>query len=155
MGIIVPKSHRLANQPKVRVKDLANEPILLDPRSANPRLYDDIITAIHAQGVNLTVTSEVHNGEVLLMLVASGLGLMFGTEHAGRMLTAAGLHWKPVGDLGLELRDVVMWRPDDSEDPLLRPFLDIVRELRSERRAPRVGEVEETGRRRRRARPRV
>jgi len=135
MGIIMPKGHRLAKKPKIRVKDLVNEPILMDPRSANPLLYDDIITAIHAHGVNLNVTSEVPNGEVLLMLVASGLGLTFGTQNAGRMLTPAGLQWKPVSDLALEVRDVVMWRPDDAEAPLLRPFLDVVRELRSELRA--------------------
>jgi len=145
MGIIMPKGHRFANQPRVRVKDLVNEPILMDPRSANPRLYDDIITAIRAHGVNLNVTSEVPNGEVLLMLVASGLGLTFGTENAGRMLTLAGLQWKPVSDLGLEVRDVVMWRPDDAEAPLLRPFLDVVRELRSELHVPRTRGTEHTG----------
>jgi DNA-binding transcriptional LysR family regulator len=155
MGIIMPKGHRLANQPKVRVKDLVNEPILMDPRSANPRLYDDIIAAIRPHGVNLNVTSEVPNGEVLLMLVASGLGLTFGTENAGRMLTLAGLQWKPVSDLGLEVRDVVMWRPDDAEAPLLRPFLDVVRALRSELHVPRPKRAEHAGKERRRSRRRV
>lgn len=149
MGIIMPKGHHLAKQPKVRVKDLVNEPILMDPRSANPRLYDDIIMAIRAHGVNLDLTSEVSNGEVLLMLVASGLGLTFGTEHAGRMLTLAGLQWKPVSDLSLEVRDIVMWRPDDTEAPLLRPFLDVVHELRSELRSPGKGRAQELGKERR------
>ncbi|MEI9936648.1 MAG: LysR family transcriptional regulator [Pseudomonadota bacterium] len=155
MGIIMPKGHHLAKQPKVRVKDLVNEPILMDPRSANPRLYDDIIMAVRAHGVNLNVASEVPNGEVLLMLVASGLGLMFGTEHVGRMLTLAGLQWKPVSDLRLEVRDVVMWRLDGAEAPLLRPFLDIVRELRAERYASGAGPADERGQRRRRSRGRA
>jgi DNA-binding transcriptional LysR family regulator len=146
VGIMMPKGHRLANQPRVRVRDLVNEPILVDPRSANPRLYDDMITAIRAHGVNLDVTAEVPNGEVLLMLVASGLGVTFGTENAGRMLTLAGLQWKPVSDLGLEVRDVVMWRPDDAEAPLLRPFLAVVRELRSELGALRTKERRRSGR---------
>ena len=155
MGIIVPKDHRLAKQPKIRVKDLVNEPILMDPRSANPRLYDDIIIAFRAHGVNLDVALEVSNGEVLLMLVASGLGLMFGTEHVGRMLTLAGLQWQPVNDLRLEVRDVVMWRVQDAGAPLLRPFLDIVRELRSERDARGTGQTDEHGPRRRRSRGRA
>ncbi len=150
MGIIMPKGHRLLNQPRVRVKDLANEPILMDPRRANPLLYDDIITAVREHGVNLNVTSEVSNGEVLLMLVASGVGLMFGTEGAGQMLTPAGLQWKPVSDLGLEVRDLVMWRPDDAEAPLLRPFLDIVRELRAECLAQGTGQAKNSGKARRR-----
>jgi LysR family transcriptional regulator, benzoate and cis,cis-muconate-responsive activator of ben and cat genes len=146
VGIMMPKGHRLASQPRVRVRDLVNEPILIDPRSANPRLYDDMITAVRAHGVNLNVTSEVPNGEVLLMLVASGLGLTFGTENAGRMLTLAGLQWKPVSRLGLEVREVVMWRPDDAEAPLLRPFLAVVRELRAELGALRTQERRWSGR---------
>ncbi len=147
MGILMPKSHHLLNKPRVRVKDLANEQILMDPRSANPRLYDDIITAIRAHGVNLNLTSEVPNGEVLLMLVASGLGLMFGTETAGWMLTPAGLQWKPVSGLELEVRELVMWRPDNAEASLLQPFLDVVRELRSELGAAGTGGGHKNGRR--------
>lgn len=155
LGLMMPKGHRFANQPKVRVKDLVNEPILMDPRSANPRLYDDILAAVRAHGVNLDVTSEVLNGEVLLMLVASGLGLTFNTETMARILTLCGLHWKPVSDLDLEVREIVMWRPEDTEAPLLRPFLDVVRELRSELHAPGTGQAKDTGKERRRPRRRV
>lgn len=129
LGVLVPKGHRFVALASVGVKDLVNEPILMDPRSANPRLYDDIVAAIRAHDVNLNVASEVPNGEVLLMLVASGSGITFGPENAGRMLTLAGLQWRPVRDLGLEVRDVVVWRRDEAENPLLRPFLDVVREL--------------------------
>jgi DNA-binding transcriptional LysR family regulator len=152
MGLIMPKDYRLASRSRLQVKDLVNEPILMDPRSANPRLYDDIITAVRAHGVNLNVISEVPNGEVLLMLVASGLGLMFGTEHAGRMLAPAGLQWTPVRDLRLEVRDIVMWRPNDAEDPLLRPFLDVVRELRAELHVPSAGRAHRTNQKRPRSR---
>lgn len=157
MGIIMPKSHRLANKPKLRVNDLVNEPILMDPRSANPRLYDDIITSVRARGVNLNVTSEIPDGEVILLLVASGLGLAFTTGYEVRFFPFIGSQWKPVSDLGLEVRELVMWRPDDAETPLLRPFLDVVRELRSERNAPGAGQAEDGdgGRRRRRSRARA
>lgn len=117
MGIIMPKGHRLANKPTLRVNDLVNEPILMDPRSANPRLYDDIIASVRARGVNLNVTSEIPNGEVLLLLVASGHGLAFGTGYAARVFSFVGSQWKPVSDLGLEVRELVMWRPDDAEAP--------------------------------------
>lgn len=152
MGIIVPNDHRLANQPKIRVKELMNEPIFMDPRSANPRLHDDIIAAVRAHGVNLNVTSEVPNGEALMLLVASGFGLAFWTEYAARVLPLGGTQWKPVGDLDVEVREIVMWRPDDAEAPLLRPFLDIVRELRSELHAPGTGQAKNTGKARRRSR---
>lgn len=152
MGIIMPKGHRLANKPTLRVNDLVNEPILMDPRSANPRLYDDIIASVRARGVNLNVTSEIPNGEVLLLLVASGHGLAFGTGYAARVFSFVGSQWKPVSDLGLEVRELVMWRPDDAEAPLLRPFLDVVRDLRTELHGPGVGRAEDRGRRSRRPR---
>lgn len=151
MGIIVPNDHRLANQPKIRVKELMNEPILMDPRSANPRLHDDIIAAVRAHGVNLNVTSEVPNGEALMLLVASGFGLAFWTEYAARVLPLGGTQWKPISDLNVEVHEIVMWRPGDAEAPLLRPFLDIVRELRSELHAPGTGQVKKKGSVRRRS----
>jgi DNA-binding transcriptional LysR family regulator len=152
MGIIVPNDHRLANQPKVRVKELMNEPILMDPRSANPRLHDDIIAAVSAHGVNLNVTSEVPNGEALMLLVASGFGLAFWTEYAARVLPLGGTQWKTVADLDVEVREIVMWRSEDAETPLLRPFLEIVRELRSQRHVPGTAQARNKGKARRRSR---
>jgi DNA-binding transcriptional LysR family regulator len=150
MGIIVPTNHPFVERARVHVKDLANEPILLDPRSANPQLYDDIMAAVRARGVNLNVTKEIANGEILLTLVASGIGSSFGTENAARIFSLVGSRWKRVEDLRLEVREIVMWRPDDAESPLLRPFLDVVRELRAERHAPTpAGSVARTSRARR------
>lgn len=151
MGIIVPNDHHLANQPKIRVKELVNEPIFMDPRSANPRLHDDIIAAVRAHGVNLNVTSEIPNGEALILLVASGFGLAFWTEYASRVLPLGGTQWKPIGDLNVEVREIVMWRPGDAEAPLLRPFLDIVRELRAELHAPTAAQAKNKRRARRRS----
>jgi len=151
MGIIVPNDHRLAGQPKIRVKDLMNELVFMDPRSANPRLHDDLIAAVRAHGVNLNVTSEVPNGEALMLLVASGFGLAFWTEYAARVLPLGGTQWKPISGLDVEMREIVMWRPSDAQAPLLRPFLDVVRELRSELHAPGTGQAKSTRRARRRS----
>lgn len=142
LGIIVPRQHPLATQSMIKIKDLANEPMLMDPRKSNPRLYDDIIAAVRARGVTLHVASEILDGEALLTLVASGYGLAFGSETAAPVLPAGTAIWKPVRDLGLEMRDIAMWRPD-AQSPLLRPLIDLVCEFGV---APRN---RETGRRRR------
>jgi len=42
--------------------------------------------------------------------------------------------WRPLSDLGVELRDVAMWRADAVRSPLLRPLLDIVGEVRTQLR---------------------
>jgi DNA-binding transcriptional LysR family regulator len=128
LGIIVSKQHPLATKSMIRVKDLANESMLMDPRKSNPRLYDDIIAAVRARGVTLNVTSEILDGEALLTLVASGFGLTFGSETAAPFLTVGTAIWRPVSDLGLEMLNIAMWRPD-AQPPLLRPLIDLVREF--------------------------
>lgn len=133
LGIIMSKEHRLAGRSRIRVKDLAGEPMLVDPRKSNPRLYDDIIAAVRAHGVVLDL-EEVVDGEAVLLLVASGDGLTFGPENVAPVL-ALGLGqaiWRPVSDLHLEMRDIVMWRPEDAQSPLLRPLIEIVREVQLE-----------------------
>ncbi|AUX34718.1 MULTISPECIES: LysR family transcriptional regulator [Sorangium] len=137
LGIVVPKQHPLATASMINVKDLATEPMLMDPRKSNPRLYDDIIAAVRARGVTLHVASEILDGEALLTLVASGYGLTFGAEPAARFLAVGTAVWRPVSDLGLEIRDIAMWRPD-AQSLLLRPLIDLVRESGA---APRDREV--------------
>ncbi|WP_437934389.1 LysR family transcriptional regulator [Sorangium sp. So ce341] len=149
LGIVVPKQHPLATASTIKVKDLATEPMLMDPRKSNPRLYDDIIAAVRARGVTLNVASEILDGEALLTLVASGFGLTFGAEPAASFLDVGTAIWRPVSDLGLEMRNIAMWRPD-AQSPLLRPLVDLVRELGA---APRDREMglrrRESGRQRR------
>ncbi|WP_438007455.1 LysR family substrate-binding domain-containing protein [Sorangium sp. So ce321] len=138
LGIVVPKQHPLATRSVIKVKDLATEPMLMDPRKSNPRLYDDIIAAIRARGVTLNVTAEILDGEALLTLVASGFGLTFGAEPAAPFLAVGTAVWRPVSDLGLEMRNIAMWRPD-AQSLLLRPLLDLLRE--EGRRARATGQA--------------
>ena len=147
LGIRLPKEHRFAKKATLRVEDLAGEPILMGPRRQRPRLYDDIISAVRARGVVLNVVPDVGDGEAVWTLVSSGLGMTFASESGVRFLDAGGAVgsptaldgaavWRPLSNLGVELRDVAIWRADAARSPLLRPLLDIVRELRTERRPP-------------------
>ncbi len=63
-----------------------------------------------------------------MTLVASGFGLTFGPAVAASFLAVGTAIWKPVSDLGLEMRNIAMWRPD-AQSPLVRPLItDLVRE---------------------------
>ncbi len=148
LGIRLPREHRLAKKPTLKVEDLANEPIMMGPRRLRPRLYDDIIAAVRARGVVLNLAPEVGDGEAVWTLVSSGLGMTFAAESGARFLDAGGAVggpaapnsaavWRPLSNLGVELRDVAMWRADAARSPLLRPLLDIVSTVRTE--PPRSG----------------
>jgi hypothetical protein len=49
--------------------------------------------------------------------------------------------WRPVTDLGVEISEVVMWRAEDTDSPLLRPLITIAGQLRTRTadRAPDQG----------------
>lgn len=144
IGILLPRDHRLAKKPKLKVEDLANESILMGSRRQHPRLHDDIIAAVRARGVVLNLAPEILDREALWSLVASGLGLTFAGERSARFFDGGGAIgapgplqlgsavWRPLSDLGVELRDVAIWRADATRSPLLQPLIDIVGEVRTQ-----------------------
>lgn len=149
IGIRLPSEHRLAKKTKLRVADLAEEPILMGPRRLRPRLYDDIVAAVRARGVVLNLAPEVGDGEAVWTLVSSGLGLTFATENGARFLDAGRASfrpepphvgasvWRPFVDLGVDVADIAVWRADAADSPLLEPLLAIVAELRRRGATPR------------------
>lgn len=148
IGIRLPREHRLAKKATLRVEDLANEPILMGARRLRPRLYDDIIAAVRARGVVLNLAPEVGDGEAAWTLVSSGLGMTFAAESGARFLEAGvamsgaatrydAAVWRPLSNLGVELRDVAIWRADGARSPLLEPLIEIVNELRPQRQGAR------------------
>jgi DNA-binding transcriptional LysR family regulator len=157
IGIRLPKEHRLARKAKLKVRDLANESILMGPRRLRPRLYDDIISAVRAHDIVLTLAPEVVDGEAVWALVSSGLGMTFAAENGARFLDAGAavgrpgsLHpgsavWRPLTDLGVEVCDIAVWRADAPRSPLLRPLIDIVGEVR--RKLQRLGPSRKRGER--------
>jgi DNA-binding transcriptional LysR family regulator len=144
IGILLPSDHRLAQKPTLKVVDLTSESILMEPRRLHPRLHDDIIAAVRSRGVVLNLAPEISSREAIWTLVASGLGLTFAGERSGRFLDVGpsaprfgAAVWRPLGDLGVELRDVAMWRADAARSPLLRPLIDIVGEVHAQLRSSR------------------
>ena len=136
IGILLPKGHRLAAKPKLRVADLARESIVMAPRRLYPRLHDDIIAAVRARGVVLDLAPAIADREALWTLVGSGLGITFAGERSARILDVGGTAvWRPLIDLGVYLRDVAIWRADAARSPLLRPLIDIAGEVRDQLRA--------------------
>ncbi|MFO0728507.1 MAG: LysR substrate-binding domain-containing protein [Myxococcota bacterium] len=148
IGVRLPAEHRLARKAALQVADLAEEPILMGPRHLRPRLYDDIIAAVRARGVVLTLAPEVDDGEAVWTLVSSGLGLTFAAENGARFLDAGRASfrpknpqlgaavWRPLVDLGVEVPDIAVWRADAAQSPLLRPMLAIIEGLRRTNAVP-------------------
>ncbi|SDI45126.1 DNA-binding transcriptional regulator, LysR family [Sinosporangium album] len=130
LGVVLPPDHRLATRSWLKTADLRSEPVLLQPRSLYPRLYDDIIAAMRRHDIVLDVVAEVFDLEALLTLVTSGDAITFGPEKQIPLLLLGNAVWRPVVDLDVQVAEIGMWRPEDADTPLLRPLIDIVNETR-------------------------
>jgi DNA-binding transcriptional LysR family regulator len=131
LGAVLPAGHRLAARTELTLADLRDEPVLLQPRAQYPRLHDDILTAARVRGITLDVAAGSIDLEALLTHVAAGDAITFLPEGHVRVLGLGPAVWRPVTDLDIETADVVMWRPEDADTPLMRPLLAIVREIRA------------------------
>ena len=132
-----------------RLNALQSPSQLTDLRDRLDRIYAPPESQAHedgldAHGVVLNMAPETFDREAIGTLVASGLGLTFAGERSARFLDGGcvlgradplqggSTAWRPLSDLGVEIRDVAMWRPDAARSPLLRPLIDVVGEVRTQ-----------------------
>ncbi|HVK71164.1 MAG TPA: LysR family transcriptional regulator [Polyangium sp.] len=130
LGLLLAREHRLSQREKIRLRDLENERVLLQPRQLFPRLHADIITAARAQGVTLHVTAEVNDLEALLALVAIGDAVTFLGERFAEPVTLTPAVWRPVEDLDINLSEFVTWPAADANAPVVRALIESAREVR-------------------------
>lgn len=129
LGLLLSLEHRLAKTKKIRLADLENERVLLQPRQLYPRLHADIITAARTKGVTLHVTAEVLDLEALLALVVIGDAVTFVSEKFWEPAAQTSLLWRPVEGLDLNLSEFVTWRADDEGVPVVRALIESAREV--------------------------
>jgi DNA-binding transcriptional LysR family regulator len=125
--LALPSSHRLAAEQNIRVADLADEPLLIAPRSIGRSIYDRMIAHFQAADVSPRIVQEVTPMTTLTGLVAAGVGMGFVTEGLSR-LPRPGVTFLPVSPEPPTLPVAACWL-----GPQLpatgRNFLDIVEQL--------------------------
>lgn len=129
LGLLLSADHRLSQHKKIRIADLEDERVLLQPRQLYPRLHADIIAAARAEGVTLNVTAEVLDLEALLALVAIGDAVTFVSEKFWEPASHASLSWRPVERLHIYLSEFVTWRATDKSSPFVRTLIESAREV--------------------------
>ena len=129
LGLLISREHPLSRRKKIRLRDLAGERVLLQPRQLFPRLHADIITAARAHGVTLNVTAEVLDLEALLALVVLGDAVTFLAEKISDAVQPTAAVWRPVEDLRINLSEFVSWRAEDAKAPVVRALIESAREV--------------------------
>jgi DNA-binding transcriptional LysR family regulator len=129
--VVLPKTHRLAKRRSLRLKDVADEPLIIFDRNFSSGLYDKILSLYSKQGLtpHLMVTHVEAHEEAGAIMVASGKGIFMG---AGATVnrTVSGLELMSVrlNEPDAKIEVYVAWRKDE-DSPVILDFLDSVRRV--------------------------
>ncbi len=97
--LALPAYHPLSSQKLVRLKDLANEQILMCPRHHNPAMYDQLLAMCHRAGFAPKITHQPAEMQLVLSFIASGLGIAI-VPAAVQKLNRSGVVYRPLRPAG-------------------------------------------------------
>ncbi len=123
-GILLPTSHPLAKRPSVSLRELADTPFVLFPRTHNAGFYDRILAAFAAAGVSPRITEEIWPRVNGIGLVRAGIGATFITPSEAQHVPAD-IVFRPLTGPAPESRLVLGWRDTTPPDPALAKFLSV------------------------------
>ena len=130
-GVLLPAAHPLtaaahrdASDTSLRLRDLADTPFVLFPRTHNPGFYDRILAAFAAAGVTPRIAEEVWPRANAIGLVRAGLGATFMTPSEAQHLPPE-VTFRPLTGPAPESRLVLGWKQSAVLDPALAAFLNV------------------------------
>ena len=127
--VALPEQHPLADEPEVALQARADEPFILPPQHAVPGCYSLIMRSCHEAGFSpRAVQKDVWLMQTSVDLVAAGMGVAL-VAGSLRNLGRAGVVYKTLRDPSPALEIGIVW-PRGEDGPVLRSFLDVVREIR-------------------------
>ncbi|HEY3044924.1 MAG TPA: LysR family transcriptional regulator [Vicinamibacterales bacterium] len=134
---VLREDHPLASRKAIRLRELANEPLLLWDRHLMPAVYDTIMALYASCGVQprtIATPGAGPNNHAGLMMVASGQGayICIGVPVSSHE-RASGVAVVPIADPGATIDICVAWRKKESSATVLQ-FMDSVWEVYPQRR---------------------
>ncbi len=130
-GVLLPSAHALAKRTSpraarstLRLRDLADTPFVLFPRTHNPGFYDRILAAFSSAGIAPRIAEEVWPRANAIGLVRAGLGATFMTPSEAQHLPPE-VTFRPLKGPAPESRLVLGWRQSSTPEPALAAFLAV------------------------------
>lgn len=127
--LALPEAHPLAAQSKVKVRSLVNEAFIMGQRNSGCGLYDQVIAACRRAGFSPNVTQEVNEMQVLLGLVAAGLGVAI-LSGSAKQFQRSGVVYRELQPASSEVALAIAWRKD-SQSSVLQAFLEVIRGIKA------------------------
>jgi DNA-binding transcriptional LysR family regulator len=122
-GVLLPSDHPLRQRKSVRLRDLAETPFVLFPRTHNPGFYDRVLASFAASGVAPRIAEEVWPRSNGVGLVRAGVGATFACPSEAKHLPDKVVFKKLTGPAP-ESRLVVGWRSDAPPPAALAALLE-------------------------------
>ncbi len=129
-GVLLPATHPLTRSPSrprassLRLRDLADTPFVLFPRSHNPGFYDRILAAFTSAGVTPRIAEEIWPRANGIGLVRAGLGATFMTPSEAQNLPPE-VAFRALAGPAPESRLVLGWKQSAATDPALAALLTV------------------------------
>jgi DNA-binding transcriptional LysR family regulator len=122
-GVLLPANHPRARGASLKLKDLADTPFVLFPRTHNAGFYDRILAAFSSAGITPRIAEEIWPRANGVGLVRAGLGATFMTPSEAQQLPAD-VVFHPLEGAAPESRLVLGWKGARPE-AVVQPFVDI------------------------------
>ena len=71
----VPRGHKLSKRRQLKLKQVADEPLIIYPRSPRPSYADQVLSFYRDKGIEPKVAFEVRELQTALGMVAAGAGI--------------------------------------------------------------------------------
>jgi DNA-binding transcriptional LysR family regulator len=121
------RGHPLAGDRRVRLRDLADEPLLIFRRDLEPTLYDSYMRLCADAGITPRVLHAANPMHLIIGLVAADLGFAL-LPASVRNLQRPDVVYRPLEPQPPRVVVAAAWRPDEPS-PVLRAFLSVMREV--------------------------
>lgn len=123
----LPGNHGLARNQRISLAALSDEPHILFSREALPTLHDLTLKLCRDAGFVPHVRYEADHPQMVLGLVAAGLGVSL-VPASSRRLKRSGLVFRSLRPSPRVLETAVAWRRDHGS-PIVEEFLEVFREV--------------------------
>jgi DNA-binding transcriptional LysR family regulator len=127
-GVLLPADHPHARQKKLRLRDLADTPFVLFPRTHNPGFYDRILAAFATAGIAPSIAEEVWPRANGIGLVRAGVGATFMCPSEAKYLPPE-VGFRVLLGPAPESRLVLGWRQPPEPPPALAAFLAVAAKM--------------------------
>ena len=122
--VALPKGHRLSDNLKITLKDLAQEALIMPSPVLNRALHSKLMATCLDGGLVPRVIQHADNEHTLLSMVAAGMGVAFVNtscrkRHAGEVVL------KEIQDFSIKVELDLVWLGDNANAALVH-FIDLV-----------------------------